>query len=159
MSVLLKPRPGPVAFPREAVVAFALDRGCPPGWGPFKPATARIVIGAGATFQAEYATDDRGEVLSPKGYLDSKGAQKHLLTKAELPKEPVFFAAFESNEFQLANKGYGGDRFVGANPQGGPPLGTGAAGTFQRRVTEPIGDGVPHSIIPPYVALYYCQQD
>jgi hypothetical protein len=150
--------PGPL--PKEAIVAFATDRECPLGWKPFKPATARFVIGAGGSFQAEYSKDDRGDDLSPRGYLDARGAQKHLLTKAELPKDPVFFAVFASKEFLMqTNGGYGGDRFVGAKPEGGPPLGTGAYGTFERRITEPMGDGTPHSIMPPYIALYYCQRE
>jgi hypothetical protein len=88
-----------------------------------------------------------------------RGEQKHLLTKAELPKEPVFFAAFLSTEFSIVGNGVQGDRFSGAKPEGGPPLGTGGAGFFQRRITEPMGDGAAHSIIPPYVALYYCQKN
>ena len=137
---------------------FALERGCPTGWVPFKPATARVVIGAGVSFQPEYSTDDRGEGLVPKAYLESKGEQKHLLTKAELPKEPVFFAVFQSNEISLGQR-YGGDRFVGAKPEGGKPLGTGASGTFEMRITEPMGDGASHKIISPYIDLYYCQKD
>jgi hypothetical protein len=147
-------------MPQGAVVAFSVESGCPAKWEQYKPATARVIIGAGANFPTDSSSskDDRGEPLSPKGFLEYRGEQKHLLTKAELPKERVFFAVFKSSEFSLVNSGYPGDRFVGANPKGGPPLGTGAAGTFDTRVTEPMGEGTPHSVMPPYVALYYCRK-
>jgi hypothetical protein len=70
------PSSGPVDVPPGAVMAFNLEAGCPSGWKMFKPATARIIIGAGADFQAEYVKDDRGDALLPKGYLDAKGGAK-----------------------------------------------------------------------------------
>jgi hypothetical protein len=79
-------------MPQGAVVAFSVESGCPANWEPYKPATARVIIGAGANFSADSSSkDDRGEPLIPKGFLESRGEQKHRLTKAELPNEPVFF--------------------------------------------------------------------
>jgi hypothetical protein len=145
-------------LPKEAVLSFASENGCPSGWVPFRPATARFIIGAGATLQAEYANDERGEALVPKGYLDAKGAQRHLLSKAELPTDPVVLSVFNTPEIGIAVGGAGGDRFVGENPKGGPPLGTGAVGSIVKRVTDPMGAGEAHSIVPPYIALFYCQR-
>ncbi len=158
MLIILKPIND---LPKEAIVAFARERGCPQGWSLFKPATARVIVGAGIDFDSAYSRDDRNEVLKPKGYREARGEQTHLLTKAELPAEPVVFAVFVSKEFSLVNTGgYTADRFVGADPKSGnPPLGTGGAGTFGKRITDPMGNGTAYNVLPPYLALYYCQKE
>ena len=73
------------SIPTGAVMAFDLPA-CPQCWSLFKPATARIIIGAGQDFDPGYATGDDGQRLTPKNYRDFGGAESHTLIPAELPK-------------------------------------------------------------------------
>ena len=38
------------SLPDGAVIGFASQYECPPGWAPFKPAVARVIVGSGAIF-------------------------------------------------------------------------------------------------------------
>src|SRR5438046_1121228 len=47
----LASRPLVTAIPKGVVLAFDNDSGCPAGWSVFKPATGRMIVGSGDTYE------------------------------------------------------------------------------------------------------------
>jgi hypothetical protein len=132
-----------------AVVAFALPNGCPDGWTVFGPAVSRVIIGASLDLVSPRNSDARGSPpLSNWTYNTAGGQETHLLTIAEMPSH--------KHETIILNGGFGTDFKSTDTPR------SGFAGNGGNRLpaayTSEEGGGERHNIMPPFLALYYCQK-
>lgn len=120
--------------PRGAVMAFNLPA-CPAGWAPFALAAGRTVVGAGA-----------GAGLTPRGPGEIGGEERHLLTGDEMPahRHGVYRHAATVEPGAPRTNG------AGSEDPGTTVLDIGATGL--------AGGNLPHAIMPPYVALLYCEK-
>ncbi|CAN7690187.1 hypothetical protein LJR030_003625 [Rhizobium sp. LjRoot30] len=143
-------------LPESAIVAFAGP--CPVGWEPYRPATARIIVGAGDEFDQVYRHWEQqlqsGGVqkveLSAHPLLSHGGEAAHILTIAEMPSH-----AHEGN-----TGGGGLAMRYDSNPNGNA-FGSGGHRFSQVEHTHPIaseGGNEAHQNMPPYIALHYCQR-
>src|SRR3546814_246046 len=126
-------------LPKGAVVAFDLS-GCPKdeGWEPFRPATARVLVGAGSDFESEFGTDQARRPLTPKEYRTFSGEEVHKITPDEMP----------SHNHGMTNSLVGEPLNYGRKYP--VPIGT------QNHNHWSAGKGVAHNNMQPYLALHYC---
>lgn len=142
-------------IPAGVVLASTMEcRDLKGGWSPFDPAGGRFIVGAGAhppnpgvtkayaAFTIEGAPPGAGQEKS------TGGEETHILTEAEMP-----IHKHGSELGTLPTQGVYGDgparpdKINGSGRSAGPTT-----------YTAPSGGGAPHSIMPPYVALYYCKK-
>lgn len=122
--------------PAGAIVAF--PGACPTGWTAYTPAAGRFLVGAGTSVDA--AGNGASYVSGQTG-----GENKHRLTIAEMPVHSLTMT--EGDPQNWTGTGYvGGYSFP--NPAGLP----------HNMSTDPIGGDQPHSIVPSYVAVTWCQK-
>jgi hypothetical protein len=126
-------------LPNGSIIAFSIGQGenaeqpqCPIGWSFFEESAGRFIIGAGA-----------GNGLTPRPVGGSGGSEQHILTVDELPPQQVeingLAAQSTVDRYEAGGKDY--------------PVITRSTGTIG------IGGGSnPISLIPPYLALYYCKK-
>ena len=130
---------------------------CPEGWQPFTHGVGRMIIGAGdPAVMSKLSTDAEGEPLKQRPYQNPGGAQRHELKLPEIPshRHPV-----------QRHSGKPDDQ---SDMLGGSEAGYGLArvgddGKLDRVVGRAGGDEdgktVPHNIMPPYIALYFCTKE
>lgn len=124
--------------PRGVITAFARDfeidgvkRPCPPGWKVFDKLAGKFPLGAGDGLL-------NGVALTPRVPNQEGGAEKHQLTKDEMP-------AHDHGRI------YGGKGGVSAHAEA--PTKYHADGNHPM---ESEGQNVPHNNMPPYLVVQYC---
>ena len=132
---------GATSVPTGAVMAFDLATRCPDGWGAFKDAGGRTVIGAGAGMIP--GTEERDESIQTKKYRQHGGEEEVTLTEPQMPKHKHTI------------------QFKGSDTAINAPAGTqrGATRTTGPTETRFAGKSQPHNNMPPYIALYFCKKD
>lgn len=113
----------------NAIIAFE-DYECPPGWSIFKAATARVIVGAGNTFDDLYQKADDGTRLEGKKVGSHGGAITHLRLLEEVPDHVQ----------PTAGNLIKGFRRAAAEP-------------------NTVTDEFLRTLMPPYVALLYCKKN
>lgn len=155
--------------PKEAVVAFNIDDGlsCPPGWSHFESARARVLVGAGDPREApgKMGFDRHGERLTQYVRGQHGGAEKHILSEAEMPSHGHDNGTLTAGASELFIHRSDG-RY--AAPSGalhdnlyGPSHGVNF-GSHEHPITGSTdfsGMGKPHNNMPPYIALYFCKKN
>jgi hypothetical protein len=141
---------GPMAqqlggVPSGAVMAFDLSppNPCPIGWTVFKEATARVLIGAGQPadfYEEKYGYGSDRAPLAPKAYREHGGAENHILSADE---------GFVHSVVEIGDPRPNEPGFV---------LSSSENGRKQIALGKERG-GREFPIIPPYVALYFCEKD
>jgi hypothetical protein len=149
------------SIPSGAVVAFNANE-CPKGlgWRDYWEGTGRFVVGAGKTISAWRRVNPDGSFNGAlQNYtthpLNERGGEEnHILSKAELPADPVSFVVVPVNKakFGFGESQESFDIFVGEKPGVSP-------GSYETRISKPIGEGAPHNIMPPFIALTYCVKE
>lgn len=151
--------------PAGAVMAFDLATGCPDGWGDFKDAGGRSVIGAGAGMNP--GTDERDESIQTKKYRQHGGEEKVTLTDSEIPSHSHGVGSLSVSSAR---------DFLQAYPDKVPTSSAGDPGIAKvtLRSDDPnygkhshkltgetglFGSGGPHNNMPPFIALYFCKKD
>ena len=118
----------------DETVAFYNLKVCPTGWAPFSKGDGRFII----------SLNQHNEDLSAYNLGDTGGAEKHQLTKQELPRHTHVY-----------NDWYYEDR--GQDPEFATGEGDDVGIRFdQKRRTEAEGNNAPHNNMPPYIALLQC---
>lgn len=140
--------------PPGAVMAFTStasvdDGSCPPGWSPYKEVRGRFIVGAGTTRETWQPIGSRPEDAKfLTNYAAGKlgGEEKHTLIPAEMPshKYPILVANFPDNGVAPYSATVNALIINTNNPTPGD------------RTADYKGEGNAHSIVPPYIALYYC---
>ena len=139
-------------LPSTAVVAFDGSEGCPEGWEVYRPATARVIVGAGNDFDpkhrewfAELPTGGvRPTRLGSYPALSSGGEVEHRLSVAELP-------GHAHTQIWGHRRGMLGGEAVGNNVE-----------KLYREAIQPTlkeGGDQAHNNMPPYVALFICMKE
>lgn len=136
-----------------AVVAYDLSK-CPSGWKPFKPATARFIVGAGEEFEASLRTDKDGNPLSVRRYNEHDGFEEITLTTDQIPEHDHQ----GKSDYHVVRVGTD----IGTGDNGWFPIhhtGPDPAQASNEPLTAKFGGGEPHNNMPPYIALYYCKKE
>lgn len=123
-------------LPVGAVVAFALDDGCPSGWAPYQNALGSTIVGAG-----------QGEGLTKRSYLFQGGNEAHALTIDEMPPHSFKTNGKYANPSGVDRYNAGGSNY---------PVITAGANLIE---TETLGKGTVFQTMPPFVVLYYCKKN
>jgi len=121
------------AIPSGAVMAFAKSE-CPEGWGIFKDAYGRTIIGAG-----------KGDGILVKTLFEKGGEEKHALMINEMPKhqhDTVIGVTRPTAKWGMGNK----IKTTMVSKYNFYPSGK----------TSYAGGGEEHNNMPPYIALRYC---
>jgi hypothetical protein len=137
------------AIPSGAVVAFAKD--CPKelGWKQHSAAIGRFIVGAGTADVPwqRIGADGKwsGELvkLTPHVLTETGGEENHLLTVAQMPSH-------SHNTFRATGNG---DSLYPKIEVMGPEHNAISA------PTQNAGGNQPHNIMPPFVALYFCEKE
>jgi hypothetical protein len=138
----------PEVVPSGAVVAFATE--CPqPGWEEYKEGWGRFIVGAVSAQRLKeipggFFRDSGGRDLTPKPIGEPGGEASHILTVEEMP--PHTHGLNRSKGSDLSNNVILYSGSVVSTESGDPPQ------------THPIGGGLPHNNMPPYVALQLCKK-
>jgi len=156
--------------PASAVVAFAntvsttsADSQCPKGWKAFDEARGRIVIGAGIPVTDPFSKWEQTQAdgktrksvdISTYAPMTIGGEQSHILTIQQIPSHNHSISTRRGADMHDglggSNEPYGIDQnFDASVPDDG---GFGVL----RKVISSVGGDEAHSIMPPYIALYYC---
>lgn len=144
------------ALPKSAIIAF--DTACPPGWDPYKPATARVVIGAGNEHDENYKNWDRqlpsgGTMPIPLTLyplLGKGGEEHHTLTIDQMPSHDHGGQTGESNQqFVVHQSTPAAGEFSGSVPY---------QSVTHHHVISAEGGGKEHNNLPPFLALNYCKR-
>ncbi len=145
--------------PVGAVIAFDRPNGCPKGWSDFAVGQSRMIVGA--TFKESLPNDENR--LSAYKYRQTGGREQHTLRIEEMPRH-----THEVNDPGHSHRVSGGfsakDR---DNQPGGGELTNGSLARgnhYSQKSPTSLsikhrGDGKPHSIMPPHIALYFCKRD
>lgn len=141
-------------IPAGVVVASTQEcRELKGGWSSFEVAGGRFIIGAGPHPTAPdvnkvYEVYKKDGVSSGASVEKSMGgSETHTLTQEEMPKhshELTLLRAF-GDTMQIGRSAWSSDNGNITNE----------ANTYTAS-TNQAGSSKPHSIIPPYIALYYC---
>ncbi len=121
------------AMPAGAVMAFAKAE-CPAGWGIFKDAHGRTIIGAG-----------KGDNVLVKTLFEKGGEEKHALTINEIPRhqhDTVIGVTRPTAKWGMGNK----IKTTMVSKYDFYPSGK----------TSYVGGSEEHNNMPPYIALRYC---
>ena len=139
-----------VHLPVGAVVAFA-KKDCPKGWAPYNKAEGRFIIGVG-----------KGPLSAPVLIDQAEGKEMMTLKENHLPSHQhgtmIWVKRDEEEKWARKNKtamiGWGFGYASGKNMFGlaGPRIRDG-----NHFLTEAKGDSEPFNIMPPYIALRFCQ--
>ena len=153
------------AVPKGAVMAFNRND-CPNGWSEFIQARSRFVIGVG-----------HGSGLTERKLNDVLGAEKYTLTEAQLPIHAhlpgslAITTASGSHSHIPAGAyyigvGVGGDAMMSTSGPKGPhnTMADGSGvhthpSTSFSGATALTGGNQPFDVVPPFVALLFCQKD
>ncbi|MEP3277034.1 MAG: hypothetical protein ABJN26_06140 [Stappiaceae bacterium] len=142
--------------PKGAVLAFAIE--CPKDWDVYKPATARMIIGAGEEFHPKHATWDQQRLeggkeeisLTPRALHYSGGEEAHILKVNEIA----------SHDHDYHDFWWKGSGFITGGPiaalQGGSNEYDPHNAGYQ---TAMKGGNQAHNNMPPFIALYYCMKN
>lgn len=157
--------------PSGAVMAFNLEKGCPPGWSDYKEGRGRVLIGAVqgrqqlGTIPGAFSRDTRGVELTEKPFGQPGGEMEHVLTEPEMPIHAhVLGAPSLNNGTPMGWLGVNKVQFSGGDGTSyvlalaGGPERAGCDGD-RCRDTAQAGKGQPHNNLPPYVALHFCTKD
>jgi hypothetical protein len=139
--------------PTGAVMAFDLDQ-CPQGWSPLDKARGRTIVGVLATAAGGLSAHTRGQ---------TGGAETVTLSEAQMPAHdhplndpghvhPSAFSSFiqgGSPGEGPANIQQGGASFVFSRTTGGATTGV---------TMGKAGGGQPVAVMPPFLALLYCEK-
>ena len=129
-------------------MAFDLATGCPDGWGAFKDAGGRTVIGAGAGMIP--GTEERDESIRTKKYRQHGGEEKVTLAFGEMPSHSHDIRVGLAAADIPGQIGYFiPDVRLGTNNNLGVKVGT---------TTQPSRGVASHENMPPYIALYFCKK-
>jgi hypothetical protein len=134
-----------IALPPGAVVAFNSEKGCPDGWSALQSAAGRMVVGAGP----HNNVDALGAVLPVYPLGTTGGEERHTLTIAEMPAH--------NHETALAAEP-GGVQFGSGEPIKSI-TGVAYTGSFAGALTSMTGGSKPFRILPPFIALLYCEKN
>ena len=126
-----------ISIPKDAVLAFA-SASCPVGWGIYKEATGRVIVGSGL-----------GISLSPRVFEQTGGSEAHKLTLSEIPKHAHSHvddsvAYKPASRYEGLRTEFKGDSSVGL--------------THSARTTGAQGANMAHNNMPPFVVLTLCKQ-
>jgi hypothetical protein len=132
-------------IPARAVVAFDLPDGCPKGWARFERGASRTIIGASATHLAEVLNVGADfKPLRAYPYQADGGSEFHELEADELPSISVGTNGFSAQASTVDRYNAGGSNY---------PVITASQKPIQ---TDPLGKGKAFSLMPPFIALYFC---
>jgi microcystin-dependent protein len=82
----------------------------------------------------------------------SSGEETHLLTLLEMPTHDHGLQFAQHGDYLRGNGGYVGTETMGRDTARSDPK-------FPvTRFTELAGGGQPHNILPPFIAIFYCQK-
>jgi len=139
------------ANPRHMVIAMDTPQGCPRGWTEFNEANGRFILGA---------TSRNGQHI----YLQKGGAEKVTLTERQMrAHQHVMFSNGSGANTDVragqtvAHKGY--RRETGIDDVNLQYRLVGAGGSPNVGATSVSGKSEAFSVMPPYVALYFCKKD
>jgi hypothetical protein len=124
-------------LPMGTVMAFDLDT-CPSSWTPFKPATGRVIIGQGNSYEGILDKDYRGEKLTARAFHESGGSEVYNIEIADFP------ADLKSVSVQPS-----------ASDAYAPLLITSSASKFR----DARERNLPKGGMPPFYALTYCRKE
>ncbi len=130
--------------PPGAVIAFDLSGGCPVGWQEFYEVAGRTIIGVGQGSIDQIG--DQDIPLTERRWRDFGGAETHILTSSEMPLHN------HDNIGALVGRDM---TWYGPNESHPVPTNDAAPGS---EFDWTDGGGRPHSIMQPYVALYFCKK-
>jgi len=140
-------------LPNGTVVAFDLPEGCPAGWSIFRPATGRMIVGAGGFYERGMEQDASGQSLTQRQYRAHGGEEAHTLTIDEMPRHDHALQTNILNDLFRQNNQYPGISVIGRDAsRNDPKLGA-------IKYTEVSGLGKPHNSMPPFLALSVCRKD
>lgn len=147
-------------MPRGAVMAFDLSKGCPKGWSEFIQAQSRIIIGA------QFPDTSLDSELTPHTYDERGGNETIILIDDQLPTHAhKFFDTYHAEHVGQASHIRTKIKVIDIPGQPGKG-GVGAKGRDDdnqgwqiKNETESAGNSNPVTIMPPYIALFYCTRD
>jgi hypothetical protein len=132
----LKELRGKKDIPAGAVVAFAIEDGCPAGWTSYSNAAGRVILGAG-----------QGTGLTRRGYLLQEGSESVNLRMENLPAQKIKTNGMVVNASRTDRYNAGGKDYV-VSVVSNVPI-----------ETDALGSDKPISVMPPFVALNYCKKN
>ena len=137
-------------IPASAIVAFDRPANCPKGWSIFEPTISRVILGASADGKSPNR-DQNGLELTARQYRMAAGEERHTLSISEMPAHDHGIEIVQHGEYLRENKGYLGTESVGRDVGRADPR-------WALRYTEKEGGGMAHNVMPPFVALFYCEK-
>jgi hypothetical protein len=131
--------------PRGGVMAFDNPGGCPSGWSAFQIAAGRVIVGAGPNNNRSAS----GDALIPRPFRVIGGEEKHTLTVSEMPahNHETALAAEDAGVQYGSGTAIKSIRGVTYDP------------SFRGALTSTVGESSPFSVMPPFIALYFCSKD
>lgn len=126
-------------MPAGAIISFNAQ-GCPPGWKSFEGAKGRVLVGAGV----HQNLDRSGKRLLSYDIGVTGGDESHSITVEEMPAHSH---SLSRNQTGTAGNGMYPSADVMGSTAPVPVAQTGSTGGSK-----------PFSIMPPYIALQYCEK-
>lgn len=129
----------------RAIVAYVSSKGektCPKGWVPFEAAKDRFIIGAGAQYPVVGSTGGAAEVTLSEAQMPN---HTHAMPYVSITTDLGWRNAGTTTNmpyFNVPSSGSANRVTVGKHH----------TGVFE------TGGNQPHTNIPPFIALYYCQK-
>jgi len=139
-----------------AIVAYAED--CPRGWSRFRPATSRVIVGAGDLFTPENGQKASIKILSIYDSGKTGGFEKVKLEQKHLPPHKHDVDVKEhTHKYNIVTGTTDNNKYGPQRAHGNIETGE----TLPSDLTVSVsggGESEPHDNMPPYIALYFCQK-